>query len=308
MRFKIKLTRLGEWEFELESPSEEALRSGTVMRAHAEQGWEIASLEDITPAPPPPPSLPQRTSPYVNIRYVIRSHDFLTTPKNIKRLFNAHRTIDVSLTRRAPDWRKDFFTTYPSEVLNADEAYRDIASFCATTKGAQRRYLHQHGIKTPENYDAHEGKYIVRPNRHHSGIGWRITNDQNDFNRGSEYIAPLFAKRHEYRIIFSRGIVVCTLKKAVPPSLGVDQPWNHANGSSFVTVNNEENNRLRHTSVYEDLGRLDIIRNADLTGVDVLYGKPEGAPAYATLEVNFCPAMTIESNLLKLKEIYVPRS
>jgi hypothetical protein len=197
--------------------------------------------------------------------------------------------------------------SYPEGTVNVDEAYRNIKAFSQTTKGSQRRYLHSHGIKTPDDYPPSEGRYVVRPSRHHSGLGWRVTNDANDVRPG-EYISPLFPKRHEYRIIYSRGTHVCTLKKAVPSGVGIDQPWNHANGSSFVTVNHEENNRLRHTTVYADLEQLDIIRHSDLTGVDILYGKQEGSPSYAALEVNFCPAMTIPANLQKLKDIYVPRS
>lgn len=236
-------------------------------------------------------------------RYIIRPHAFLTTPRTLRYALGARRTLCPELSRRTPDWFKDFFLFYPDRVLNSDPAYDEIKYFQSLHKGTQRLYLSQHAIDTPIDFEPHEGKYVVRPHRHHSGIGFRITENAADFNPSSEYISPLFPKRHEYRVIYTRGTRVCTLKKQVSESLRVDQPWNHANGSSFVTVNEESNDRLRHTSVYADLASLYIVKYSHLTGVDVLYSKVGREPAYAVTEVNFCPAMTIPANVSKLKEI-----
>lgn len=140
-------------------------------------------------------------------------------------------------------------------------------------------------------------KYIVRPLRHTQGIGWRITEDPCDFIEGQEYIQAVYPKNHEYRVICVRGVPIITLLKRVPPDLPRSQPWNHAHGSTFVTVTNPDLDRLRNTSLYGILRQHSILQALDLAGIDIMYRR-EGE--YAVTEVNLCPAITLPDNLLKV--------
>jgi len=143
-------------------------------------------------------------------------------------------------------------------------------------------------------------KYIVRPLRHRGGQGWRVTEDPDDYNSTSEYIQELYPKTHEYRVVFCRGTPLFTLLKKIDGEAPVDQPWNHTYGSRFITVNDPENNRLRHTDVVERLKENNVIKAAHLVGVDVMYNKHD--QTYAVAEFNFCPAITIEDNLAKVAQ------
>ena len=147
--------------------------------------------------------------------------------------------------------------------------------------------------------DIRESRYIVRPLRHSGGRGYRITSSPTDFEEGREYIQEVYPKNHEYRIIVVRGKPLFTLYKR-HPNLAQDQPWNHANGSSFVTVDNPDNNRLRHTDIYERISNASgLLNNLDLVGIDVMYAK---RGEYVVTEFNLCPAITLEHNIQKVKE------
>jgi hypothetical protein len=140
-------------------------------------------------------------------------------------------------------------------------------------------------------------EFVVRPLRHRSGIGYRVTFDPNDFEEGREYISRLYPKRHEYRVIFCFGTPLITLLKRVPEGIDPNGPWNHANGSTFITVNNPDNNRLRHTDCIERLSAFSVVKNAHLVAADIMLGDNHD---YVVSELNFCPALTIENNLRKV--------
>ena len=202
-------------------------------------------------------------------------------------------------------------------VLNADEQYSRLQTFGRADKPSQRMQLNNEGIRTPltnsarsiQNFQQSSGqgtlcldtqsKYIVRPRRHSKGIGWRLTDDWDDFDPATEYIQELYPKTHEYRIIFVLGTPLITLYKQAD-GLAQDQPWNHAAGASFVTVNNWENNRLRHFDVYDRLRELDVIKSAHIVAADVLYASKKNG--YAVTELNFCPSLTIPDNIEKVKQ------
>jgi hypothetical protein len=139
--------------------------------------------------------------------------------------------------------------------------------------------------------------YIVRPLRHTQGRGWRTTDDPTDFIEGQEYIQAVYPKNHEYRVIAVRGEPLITLLKRVPEGFPRSQPWNHTNGSSFVTVTDPYLDRLRHCDIYDRIQSSPLLRSIDLAGIDIMYRR-EGE--YAVAEVNLCPSLQIPTNLEKV--------
>lgn len=203
------------------------------------------------------------------------------------------------------------------------DSYRSARAFASASKPSQRRILSDAGFPVPRTSFSsstsqstdntieaiwfgvdHSGrdqpKYIVRPLRHSGGQGYRLTNNPSDYEEGREYIQEVYPKNHEYRIIVVRGKPLFTLYKRRPETLTYEQPWNHANGSSFVTVDNPDNNRLRHTDVYERINNASgLLNNLDLVGIDVMYVR---RGEYVITEFNLCPAITLEHNLQKVAE------
>lgn len=141
--------------------------------------------------------------------------------------------------------------------------------------------------------------YITRPLRHSQGRGYTLDSDAEHYEEGREYIQEVYPKNHEYRIISVRGEPLITLIKRRPEHLTAEQPWNHANGSYFVTVSDPSNNRLRHTNIYDLIRSSTLLKAIDLAGIDILYADREN---YVVCEINLCPAITIESNLQRIKE------
>lgn len=200
------------------------------------------------------------------------------------------------------------------------DSYTTIRAFAAATKPTQRSLLRANGFPIPFTASSHEEleqwlassgggglrtdqtepescAYIVRPLRHSQGRGWRLTSNPSDFQEGREYVQEVYPKNHEYRILAVRGTPLITLLKRRPEHLTQDQPWNHANGSTFITVTDESNNRLRHTNVYQLIEQSQLLKGIDLCGIDVMYSRRND---YAIAEVNLCPSLEIESNLQRI--------
>ena len=229
-------------------------------------------------------------------RYVVRPKGILTTPRLLAEKLDAR-------TRSAGQvcWQSDFFLYYPepSVVRNADEAYHKVFNFARKTKKGQRDAIRETGVLVPDCYES--DRCVVRPLRHRSGSDFRIVPAGTAHNTTTEYVSPFFSKQWEYRLIFSKGTHLLTLFKRVDPGTPSDVPWNHACGSTFVTTNNWNACRLRHTSVLGDLQGCPIINTAHLVAVDVMLRKqPLGAWEYAVCEYNFCPSLSIERNLEKV--------
>lgn len=68
-------------------------------------------------------------------------------------------------------------------------------------------------------------------------------------------------------------------------------------GSTFITVTDPSNDRLRRTDVYDRIAASPLLRLFDLIGIDVMYRRDN---EYAVSEVNLCPALQIPSNLDKV--------
>lgn len=193
------------------------------------------------------------------------------------------------------------------------EAYGLCRQFAAGSKPVQRVHLTRDGFPCPPTATTHgdasnlgrlaadanypSRSYIVRPLRHRSGQGWRLTEDCSDFIEGQEYIQSVYPKNHEYRVIVVRGVPIITLLKRVPDNTPRSSPWNHSCGSVFITVTDPSNDRLRRTDVYERIRESRLFRNLDLVGVDVMYRRDN---QYALSEINLCPALQITSNLEKV--------
>ena len=248
------------------------------------------------------------------VRYIIRPPGIWTTPRNLRKALNAKGTAQPSRgVKTVFDYNLDFFLCYNNNN-NAKNVPFELINFAQSSKAGQRYLLAQENLPIPktqsklsfeglnEDFPEHDDSltYIVRPLRHSQGKNYKITKNPHDWNPNREYIQVMFPKAYEYRIITCFGTPIITLVKQIPEDLDNTQPWNHSNGSTFVTVNNPELNRLRHTDVYERLKANSIIKAAHLVGVDVLLNKKQDS--YVICEFNFCPSITIPSNLDKVSQ------
>lgn len=148
-------------------------------------------------------------------------------------------------------------------------------------------------------------RWIARPLRHSGGNGFRIVTPEElqtpgAYNPSTEYLQELYPKTHEYRILIVRGEPLITLLKRVNDDAPPDAPWNHAQGASFVTVEDINNNRLRHTDVYDVIHRNQdsFFSSVDLGGLDVMFNRNDRS--YRICELNLCPAISIASNLERI--------
>ena len=255
------------------------------------------------------------------IRYVIRPAGIRSTPSLIRDALGARRTVRYPGTRRSLSWSKDFFLSYPEpyyieEFQNAQNDTRGYAGFVSarafftSNKPMQRSTLASLGFPVPRTYRGRsdvpdiEGStdtFVARPLRHRSGHGFRILPAGSSWDPTTEYLQELYPKTHEYRILIVRGTPLITLLKRVPDGTPSDQPWNHAHGAHFVTVNNPENNRLRHTDVYEVVNNSrHFLSYIDLAGLDVMFNQND--QSYRVCELNLCPSLSIPDNLQKVRE------
>ena len=199
--------------------------------------------------------------------------------------------------------------------------YSLVREFFTKNKPLQRLYLAEHcnfsipwtkyrrnSSGTMER-NSQQPTYCSRPTRHRAGSGWNVlsnsqaqelTQRPDSFSTsGEEYIQQVLPKDYEYRIIVCRGKALITLLKRNTENLSPLVPWNHQHGSSFVTVENMENNRLRRTDIYQKIENAELLKHIDLCAIDVLYLK--NPARYFVLELNFCPGLTIDSNIEKVK-------
>lgn len=213
------------------------------------------------------------------LKQVVRPRHILTTPRMLARRLGVRTVVHTG-------------------IYNDHESFCMYHPFSHYDKGEQRRRIAAYGINTPDQYES--STYVVRPLRHHGGNGWRTTNDRNDYNPSTEYIAPLFEKAWEYRSLFVYGEPVGHFLKrsatTLPetPTGRVDAPWNHTNGYRFITVSDWENNRLRHTDVIDRLTENEIIRTADIVAVDIMLRRDR---QYAVCEFNFCPGLSFDNTV-----------
>ena len=173
-----------------------------------------------------------------------------------------------------------------------------VQEFGRLRKLDQRRSIASYGVSVPETYSGGNTRWVVRPHRHSQGVGFRVTEDPDDFNPQSEYISPLFPKQYEYRLIFIKGAHLITLVKVVNDGTPADIAWNHG-VSRFSTIHDYGTCRLRHTNCLGDLAAHPVVQEAHILGVDVMLDADRN---YAVCEFNLAPALTIENNLNKVVE------
>jgi hypothetical protein len=237
-------------------------------------------------------------------RFVIRPDGMMTTPKAIAIGLGA-KTRAASWFRTqprghryTPDWNRDFFMAYVPGVGVPEE----LLHFYTRHKGGQRALIRASGVKVPDDYPA--DVWVRRPIRHSCGVGFEVIRGEHpEYNPNTHYISPLFPKQWEYRLVYVRGVHTVTLYKRVNEDTPPDVPWNHTHGATFVTTEDWNTCRLRHTSVLADLANNPITNNAHLVAVDVmLRNRRGGIWEYAVAEFNFCPSLSIETNLQKVIE------
>jgi hypothetical protein len=248
-------------------------------------------------------------------RFILRPPSIGSTPKRLRRYFKAQGVIRIPPREDMSfDWDKDFFMAYPpiDYVNNAPDHYLEMRGLYVSNKLTQRQWLSQQGFSVPRTYtrlgqpfglelNSADRSYVVRPTRHTQGQGYRITRDPTDFDPQWEYLAEVFPKRWEYRIILVKGKPVITLLKKMIRSVHFNQPWNHANGSYFVNCHSYTTNRLRWTNVYDVINSSQVLQQFHIMALDVMLGDRRSlglaTHPYAVCEMNFCPSLTIQHNL-----------
>lgn len=192
-----------------------------------------------------------------------------------------------------PQWGRDIFLVYPeaSNVRCAEDqkaTYTRLAAFFRMNKREQWYELRKY-FKTPE---IEKPPYVVRPLHHEGGVGFEIVNELPPKEReATHYWRSLWERSCEYRVIFIRGKKALVLLKDVPENTPQNIPWNHG-VSSFVTVHNHDNDRLRHSKFYECAEKFFADYPFDVLAVDVLYRKQR----HRVVEVNFGPGIHIPEN------------
>ena len=248
------------------------------------------------------------------IRFVVRPASIRRTPRELAHLLNAE-------TRRYPgniqfNCHTDFFLTYPppSHVhtpgrdvngqFNTPLPYQLLYNFYSSSKLRQRSLLSQANVPIPETYGtryeaahADPGQFVVRSLRHSGGRDYRLTQEATDFVEGREYIARVYPKTAEYRLIFVHGTPLILLKKKNPNNISPELPWNYANGSSFYTINDIPSSKVGRSGLINKLTAVPIIIHAHLAAIDILWS--DDRPP-VVCEINTCPGLQIEANLQKV--------
>lgn len=240
------------------------------------------------------------------LRHVLRPEGISGTPKALAQELGV-QTRKWPGFSGTPDFDQDLFLVYPDAlaVKAADKpAYGVCRSFFAMDKPHQRLALGAQGIPIPRTFvhkihvaGAGESAWVVRPLRHSGGEHYRLTTNPLDFNEGSEYIAALFPKKREYRVIFAFGKPIIYLRKKQNEGVSAEEPWGHTN-SVFQTINDVPGSRIAQTNCVALLSALPVIRTAHLIAVDILWNNGN----YVVLEVNTCPGLDIDANRAKVVE------
>lgn len=233
------------------------------------------------------------------MRFIVKPSKFRKTPLLLKRRLGARKLVSWPGRYQPPlDYSQDLFLAYPqcnrypNPIANVPASYEFISAFYTLSKHAQRGVILQSGLKTPEAYTSQY--FVVRPLRHFGGHDYRITSDPNDYDPTTQYISPAFSKWREYRVIFVKGSPLLVLRKKPGPDAGPFDAWNHASGSFFQTVNDHASCQLSQSAFFDHATSFCVLRDTHLIAADVLLDRDYN---YAVTEVNFSPAVSIETNI-----------
>lgn len=188
-------------------------------------------------------------------------------------------------------WDKDLLLAYPDAacVEGRPSQYQALHDFYHANKKIQRDKLSEYFLVPKVG----KPPFVVRPLRHERGEGFEVVQTVPEASKaGTNYWASLWHRTCEYRVFYVRGEKVLTLLKRVPEGTRQDIPWSHG-VSSFVTVHESNNDRLRHTKFYEKAKVFLKDYPFHFIAIDVLYHDC----AHRVVEVNFSPNITISANL-----------
>lgn len=192
------------------------------------------------------------------------------------------------------DWNEDLFFAYPDPSLvdNKPPSYEKLHAFYIGNKKEQWDILKEY-FKCPEIGKA---PYVVRPLRHEGGEGFEVVDTLPPPEKArTHYWRSLWERSCEYRVFFVRGHKVLTLLKRVPEGTPQNIPWN-VGVSSFVTVHDDEHDRLRHSKFYEKAEAFFQALPFQFICVDVLYKQHK----HRVVEINFSPNVSIDENIVRL--------
>lgn len=249
----------------------------------------------------------------MDIRYVVRHPHMMTTPKLLRDALGCRlRQWPPRQKKYTPSWNRDFLFKVPEphELQEAGDydcltKAQKLHTFFGANKAQQRAILNASGLPTPwtsttkNTWSGSSASFVVRPLRHSQGAHYRVTQDPNDFTPGSQYVAELFEKEREYRIVFVYGEALVVLRKHVPDGTPRHLPWNHAVGGTFRTINDVPNSKPFKSGAIEALSVHPVVRAAHIVGVDILWKRPD---EWTILEFNAAPSLTIEENVKKVAD------
>lgn len=249
----------------------------------------------------------------MSITRIIRPPSILSTPKRLADAISSLQSIHCQILRYPNRYNpvSDLRLFY-SEVRNIPDSDRSVYSFFMGNKAYQRKKIQAEGLPTvpcattQEEYEQLESpteQYLFRPFRHRGGSGYTISSRTDtpfpDFSQF--YVQPTFKKKREFRVITSFGEPIVLLRKSIPEGLSPLQPWNHLQGSSFITINNL-NNFFPGESFLQQLRQSVLLKQIDLVGIDVIQDYNNNN---YILEFNSCPSLNIEENVNKVAEYLV---
>lgn len=202
------------------------------------------------------------------------------------------------------DWNTDLFLSFPPDssipINHVPDSYFRMRDFFRANKFGQWKRLEEY-FDTPQIADP---PYVIRPLRHFGGAGFEMSDTLPPPERtATHYWRSLWKRNREYRLIYCHGKLVLTLLKRVEEGTPQNVAWNHG-VSSFVTVTDPENDRVKNTTFFEDVKPFLAAYPFHFIAFDLLYRKGK----YAVVEVNFSPGVTIPANQLKIKEALLCRT
>lgn len=251
--------------------------------------------------------------------FVVRPRGIVGTPRLLAKDLDCPTRVypNTHYPHRKYDYRYDFFMTPvdPAHIRHCPPEYIKAYDFMKRDKYVQRKALEFGGVPVPRTVGSHGDawglafdtglRFVVRPLRHSAGNGFRVTDNAIDFVPGQQYLSELYPKKREYRIIFVFGKPVIYLRKKPNEGVTDDLPWGHVN-STFQTINDVAGCRLSTTDCATRLGNFPVIKGAHIIAADIMWNDQADRP-YVVLELNACPALTIDENRSKIAEAVLAR-